>query len=45
MFLQLNWISGVMVGIEFLWDASIVVIDFGIFRLYIGKAPKKEAND
>lgn len=42
MFVQFNIIGGLMVGIEFLWEINAVVIDLGIFRIYIGKVPKKE---
>ena len=41
MFLQVDWISGVMLGIEVLWGQSIVVLDIGIIRIYIGKVPEK----
>lgn len=36
MFLQLDFISGLMFGIEYLWNDKILVIDLGIVRLYIG---------
>ena len=41
MFLKITWISGLMLGIEILWDNSIVVFDIGIIRIYIGKVPEK----
>lgn len=43
MFLQVDLISGLMFGLEFLWKDSIMVIDLGIFRIYIGSMKKKGA--
>ena len=45
MFVQFNIISGFMLGIEFIWDASIVVFDLGIFRIYVGKIPESEQDE
>jgi hypothetical protein len=36
MFLKIDLISGFMVGVEFLWDSKILVLDLLIVRLYIG---------
>jgi len=41
MFLQLDFISGLMFGVEYLWDDGILVIDLGIVRVYIGSMNKK----
>ena len=38
MWIQLNIISGLMFGVEFLWGMSTMVVDLGIFRIYIGIA-------
>lgn len=44
MFVAATWVSGLMFGVEYLWEESIVVLDLGIVRLYIGKAPKGNDN-
>ena len=44
MFLQVNFISGLMFGIEYLWDDNILVIDLGIVRVYIGSMNKLRKN-
>jgi hypothetical protein len=31
--IALSFISGVMVGLEFVWEDSLVVVDLGIFRI------------
>ena len=41
MFVKFDFISGVMVGLEYLWDNKILVIDIGIVRVYIGVIPMK----
>ena len=41
MFLHVEMISGLMVGIEVLWDESVLVIDLGIIRVFIGKVPER----
>jgi len=41
MFLQVDFISGLMFGLEYLWNDNILVIDLGIFRIYIGSMKKK----
>ncbi len=33
----ITFISGVMFGVEYLWEESILVVDVGIFRFMIGK--------
>jgi len=46
MYLQLHVISGLMFGVEFLWNDSIVVVDIGVIRMYIGIVPKEgKKND
>lgn len=40
MFLHVAWISGLMFGIEMLWDDSVLVFDLGIIRVFIGKVPE-----
>lgn len=39
MYIVLDFISGLMFGLEYLWDDQALVIDIGIVRLYIGKVP------
>lgn len=36
MALVFSFISGFMIGIEFLWDTKILVLDVGIIRVFIG---------
>jgi len=33
----ITFISGVMFGVEYLWEENILVVDVGIFRFMIGK--------
>jgi len=37
MLIQVNWISGISIGLEFLWDINGLVIDLGIIRVYFIK--------
>ena len=41
MFIQVNFISGVMLGVEFLWDEKVLVLDLLIARFYIGSLPNE----
>jgi len=41
MFISANIIGGLMFGIEFLWGQNIMVVDIGIFRIYIGTIHKE----
>jgi len=41
MFVKIVAISGIMCGIEYLWDERILVIDLGIVRIYTGIVPKR----
>ena len=43
MFIKIKVIPGVCIGIEFLWDHNILVIDLGILRVYVGY--KNNKND
>lgn len=45
MFVHTQLINGLMLGIEFLWDEGIVVIDLGIIRIYTGKVPTENNNN
>lgn len=40
MFITATFISGLMLGIEFLWDEKILVVDLGIVRIYTGIVPE-----
>ena len=40
MFITATFISGLMLGIEFLWDEKILVVDLGIVRIYTGVVPE-----
>ena len=42
MFIKVDFISGVMIGLEFLWRENIVVFDLGIVRVFLGKIPRKD---
>lgn len=42
MFIQVNFISGVMLGVEFLWDEKVLVLDLLIARFYIGSLPNEQ---
>jgi len=37
MFIKGTVISGMMFGIEYLWDDNILVIDLLIIRIFVGK--------
>lgn len=41
MFVKGVFISGLMFGVEYLWDNKILVLDLGIFRIYTGIVPKR----
>ena len=40
MFISLEFISGVMIGIEYLWEDKVLIIDLAILRVFIGQVPK-----
>ena len=40
MFVTLDFISGMMIGIEYLWEDKVLVIDLAILRVFIGQVPK-----
>lgn len=40
MLIQLGIISGFMIGIEFIWEEGVMVLDLGVVRLYIVKGAK-----
>ena len=42
MFVKADFISGFMIGLEFLWRENIIVFDLGIVRVFLGKIPRKE---
>lgn len=44
MFVKIVAISGLMCGIEYLWDERILVIDLGIVRIYTGIVPKHQTR-
>ena len=37
LYMQMSLISGFMLGIEFIFDENLVVLDIGIIRILIGK--------
>ena len=41
MFIQVDFISGLMFGVEYLFDDSILVLDLGIIRVYFGSMKSK----
>lgn len=40
MIIQLSFISGVMFGVEFIWEEGVMVLDLGVIRLYFIKGAK-----
>lgn len=36
MFVRFEFISGLMLGLEFIWEHQILVVDLGILRVYFG---------
>jgi len=35
-FLSVVWISGLMFGLEIVWESRMVVLDLGIIRIFVG---------
>jgi hypothetical protein len=42
MIIKVTTIGGFCIGLEFLWQHKILVIDLGIIRLYFGKGQQDE---
>lgn len=42
MIVNISWISGVMIGLELLWEEKVLVVDLGIIRLMFGIMPNEQ---
>lgn len=45
MYIGISFISGVMLGFEFLWEDKVLVVDLGIVRVLFGLYNGEENND
>lgn len=45
MYIGVAFISGVMIGLEFLWEEKTLVIDLGIVRVLVGVYNNGDEND
>lgn len=39
MMIAIQFIPGLMFGVEYLWEDGVIVFDIGIFRVMIGMEP------